>query len=102
MLYLASFREITSLLLDAPDAEAAAEKCLTEVGEAPARLHEVPPGMLALEVHMADPEGSEDPDNAANVAATGMSLEPFEEFAEWLDDVDADDAEDLDAEETDA
>ena len=91
MLYLARFRnELAPIIVDAPTADDAIALVTAEVEEAPAALHEVPPGCLMLEVKFADPIGEEDDDNPANLTETQIACEPLGDFPGWLAGVEGD------------
>lgn len=85
MLFLARFRdEFAPILVDAASADDAIALVTAEVEQAPAALHEVPAGLLLLEVKFADPFGFEDDDNPANVTETQIACEPLGNFPAWL------------------
>lgn len=89
MLYLARFRnELAPIIVDAASADDAVALVTAEVEEAPAALHEVPPGVLLLEVKFADPIGEEDDENPANLTESQIACEPLGEFPGWLAGVD--------------
>lgn len=99
-LYLARFRgTLSPLVIDEPQGlDAAIVRIEAETGERPATLESVPPGTLFTEVRFATAAGvavvegghgpeaeEEEEDNPANLSPMGVILEPFEDFAEWLE-----------------
>lgn len=91
MLYLAKFKEVGDVLIEAASPDDALRSLEAhDVADEPIRLVEVPAGVFCAEVQWADPsevEAGESPAGltAADVADAGVVLEPFEAFADWLD-----------------
>lgn len=98
MLYLARFQgDLLPLLVDVMgDAPVDLERALALIEEAtearPVTMHPCPEGIIYGEVRFASPnQGANDADgdgNPADHSAMGVVIEPFDDFAEWLEDVD--------------
>ena len=85
MLFLVRFQNDDQfpVLIDAATVEAAAERVAQEVeGVDVATLTEVPAGLLCCEVKFAE---SEENANAADLTDSGVALDPFADFAAWLE-----------------
>ncbi len=92
MLYLAKFAggAMTPVLVGSATTELATARVLQETGEVPVTLHEIPDEMLFCEVRFAS-DTDDEPDAPANPAEhtdAGVALEPFDDFAAWLESID--------------
>jgi len=89
MAFVARYKELTDVVVLSEDVEEVIRVATVVHGEPPVRLDELPPG-FAFEVHLADPEGSEEEDNPANASSSGVVLEAIEgAAADWFADLDA-------------
>lgn len=88
MLYVAKFaNNLNPVLVGGADTAAATARILELTGEHPATLEEVPDEMCCCEIRLADDCEPGEP-NPADVAESGVALEPFDDFAAWLEAID--------------
>lgn len=88
MIFLATYAEANSILVDATDAEDAQARLRAEVPDAsPLMLFPIPVGVVLAEVRWPDPPSvvPEDKSNPANFSDAGVALEPFDALADYLE-----------------
>lgn len=85
MLYLAKFAAaVNPVLVGAADAEKAAARVFELTGSNPATLDEIPDEMCCCELRMTGDSEPEE-DNPADGTESGVALDPFDDFAAWLE-----------------
>lgn len=86
MIFLATYAEANSVLVDAEGVEDAKARLAREIPDAsPILLFPIPVGVVLAEVRWADADTAADPENPANVSAAGVVLEPFDACADYLE-----------------
>ena len=88
MLYFAKFAgDLTPVLVGGSDDKIAAARVYELTGVTPVTLTEIPDEMCCCEVRLAG-DAPEADDNPADATESGVALEPFDDFAVWLEEVD--------------
>lgn len=86
MIYLATFAEANSVMVDASSVEDAQERIARAVpDDSPILLFPIPVGVVLAEVRWPDAPEDRDGSNPANVSDAGVVLEPFDDFADYLE-----------------
>lgn len=92
MLYMARFSgDMTPVLVGAATTELATSRVLEETGVLPVTLHEIPDEMLMCEIRFADGDLVDSTlatTNPADLTDVGVALEPFDDFAAWIESID--------------